>query len=423
MAAAVSSVPRLTFLNNTGAPLNGGNVYTYAAGTLTPKTFYSDEAKTVPVSNPIVINAAGRPQASAVDTTEVNLYYTGSAKFVVKDANGLTLYTADNIEEVAVASGGAGVTLISPTINTSILSASALLAGICGGRLTLTSGVPVTPTDVTAAATVYFTPYGTGVGTGNIGLYDGSATWTLLPFTEKSLALGTVTSGLPYDVFAYNNAGVVALEKAAWSSTSQIFSSGTYTTTRPMQNGIYVKSTNGTAIDSTRRYLGTFYTTSTTTTEDSASKRFLWNYYNRAQRAMRALDTTNTWTYSIAAFREANNSAANQLSVIVGVAEEGIEVTALGAASNSGAGANIFVSIGEDATNAKGANVISAGGMTGVGAGTQVTWSAYCCATPAIGYHFYAWLEYDNTGSGTTTWIGDAGGTSFQTGITGMWKS
>ncbi len=103
MAAAVSSVPRLTFFANDGTPLNGGLVYTYLAGTLTPKTFYSDESKTVPVSNPIVINSAGRPQASAVDTTEVNLYYSGSAKFVVKDSSGSTLYTADNVEEVAVA--------------------------------------------------------------------------------------------------------------------------------------------------------------------------------------------------------------------------------------------------------------------------------------------------------------------------------
>jgi hypothetical protein len=103
MSAAVSSVPRLTFFANDGTPLNGGLVYTYAAGTLTPKTFYSDEAKTVPVSNPIVLNAAGRPQASAIDTTEVNLYFTGSAKFVVKNSLGSTLYTADNIEEVAVA--------------------------------------------------------------------------------------------------------------------------------------------------------------------------------------------------------------------------------------------------------------------------------------------------------------------------------
>lgn len=42
MSAAVSSVPRLTFFDNSGKPLNGGSVYTYAAGTLTPKTFYSD---------------------------------------------------------------------------------------------------------------------------------------------------------------------------------------------------------------------------------------------------------------------------------------------------------------------------------------------------------------------------------------------
>lgn len=146
MAAAVSSVPRLTFLSNAGAPLNGGNVYTYAAGTLTPKTFYSDESKTVPISNPIVLNSAGRPVASATDPTEVNLYYTGSAKFVVKDSSGSTLYTSDNVEEVAVA--GAQVIAFPATVtggvsggiayfsSTTALAASSLLtnhAPIIGG--------------------------------------------------------------------------------------------------------------------------------------------------------------------------------------------------------------------------------------------------------------------------------------------------
>jgi hypothetical protein len=145
MAAAVSSVPRLTFFANDGSPLTGGNVYTYAAGTLTPKTFYSDEAQTVPVSNPIVLNAAGRPQASATDATEVNLYYTGSAKFVVNDSGGSTLYTSDNVEEIAVAGGAIAfpVTVTGGTsgaipyfASTASLAVSALLtahAPIIGG--------------------------------------------------------------------------------------------------------------------------------------------------------------------------------------------------------------------------------------------------------------------------------------------------
>src|SRR3989344_6235690 len=50
------------------------------------------------------------------------------------------------------------------------------------GRLTLTTAVPVTTSDVTAATTVYFTPYNGD----KIALYDGS-TWAISAFTEKSI--------------------------------------------------------------------------------------------------------------------------------------------------------------------------------------------------------------------------------------------
>lgn len=151
MAAAVSSVPRLTFFANDGTPLNGGLVYTYLAGTLTPKTFYSDDAKTVPVSNPIVINAAGRPQASASDTTEVNLYYTGSAKFIVKTSLGATLYTSDNVPEVAIVGGSITIpfTVVGMTsggvlygASTTSVASSALLAA---NAITLGGGAGLPP--------------------------------------------------------------------------------------------------------------------------------------------------------------------------------------------------------------------------------------------------------------------------------------
>lgn len=164
MAAAVSSAPRLTFFANDGTPLNGGLVSTYAAGTLTPKTTYSDEAKTVPISNPIVLNAAGRPVASATDPTEVNVYYTGSAKFVVKTSLGATLYTSDNVEEVGVAGSALAfpVTVTGGTSGaipyfsaTTTLSVSALLAAhgvmVGGGAGT----APTTLTPLTTGQRLY----------------------------------------------------------------------------------------------------------------------------------------------------------------------------------------------------------------------------------------------------------------------------
>jgi hypothetical protein len=51
--------------------------------------------------------------------------------------------------------------------------------------------------------------------TDRIVLWNGTL-WTPLAFTEKSLALSGLTSGLEYDVFGYLSAGDLALELHAW---------------------------------------------------------------------------------------------------------------------------------------------------------------------------------------------------------------
>ena len=280
-----------------------------------------------------------------------------------------------------------------------------VLPSICSGRLTLTTGVPVTTTDVTGATTIYFTPY-----KGNkISLYDGT-NWKLYTFTERSLALGTLTSGLPYDVFIYDNAGTLTLEFTAWTNGT------TRATALTTQDGVLVKTG---AL--TRRYLGTFYTTSTTQTEDSYAKRFLWNYYNRVESPMRVLETTDSWAYSTATMRQARASTANQIALIVGVAEDAIDVTVDAHVSSSFAGQSAAtVAIGEDSTTtAATGSVIGyitldqqmADAIQNIGARLQTI--------PTAGFHFYAWLEY-SAANLTTTWYGDNNTpTILQSGISG----
>src|SRR5437667_2558437 len=97
------------------------------------------------------------------------------------------------------------------TAATTAATAADVDAGLCEGRLTLTSGTPITTSDVTGATNVYWTPY-----QGNrIALYDGAA-WSAVTFTELTLALGTLVNGQAYDVFAYSNAGVATLELLEW---------------------------------------------------------------------------------------------------------------------------------------------------------------------------------------------------------------
>jgi pectate lyase-like protein len=327
------------------------------------------------------------PSLTASNLTSGRVPIAGSAGLLADDAD-LT-FSGDTLTVTKASIG----TILNKTV-----------AGICQGRLTLTSGTPVTTADVTGATSVYFTPY-TGNG---IGLYDGSSLWTLLTFTEATLALGTLTSGLPYDVFAYNNSGTIALEALAWSSGT------TRATALTLQDGILVK-TGAT----TRRYLGTFYTTSTTQTEDSFAKRFLWNYYNRVARPMRVVDATNTWQWTTNSYQQANAAATNQLDFVVGVAEVEVEATVIGFAANATVPQRVEVSIGVDSASTAASGVIGQFASLAIAGEPQIV-TASLKAYSAIGRHFWAWLERDSTATGTTTWLGDNGdNTLVQAGIHG----
>ena len=274
--------------------------------------------------------------------------------------------------------------------------------GLCEGRLTLTTAVPVTTADVTAATSIFFTPY-----KGNrVALYDGTR-WALYAFTELTLALGTITSGLPYDVFLYNNAGTLTLELLAWTNGT------TRATALVTQNGVLVK-TGAT----TRRYLGTFYTTSTTTTEDSFAKRFLWNYYNRVRRPMRVMEATDSWVYSSSTIRQARATATNQLEFIVGVAEGMVEAAVQGGATCTVTEGN-SVLIGLDSTTAMVSGCFTDTHATTGGVVVPTALMASVRLIPVAGYHYLAWLERSGA-AGVTTWYGDqAAPTIVQNGIHG----
>ena len=80
------------FFTQQGAVLTGGKLYTYEAGTTTPKVTYTTSAGNVAWTNPIVLDAAGRVPNSG----EIWLTYA-AYKFVLKDANDVLIATYDNI--------------------------------------------------------------------------------------------------------------------------------------------------------------------------------------------------------------------------------------------------------------------------------------------------------------------------------------
>lgn len=247
-----------------------------------------------------------------------------------------------------------------------------------GGRLTLSTGTPVTTSDVTGATTVYYTPYLHDA----IVLWDGTR-WVASTFAETSLALGTVTSALPYDIFGYLSSGTFTLEKLAWTSATA------RATAITIQDGRYCKSG-----DKTRLYLGTIFTTSTTATEDSITKRFVWNMYNRVPRPMFKAETgASNWSYTTASWRSANNNTAIRLEIIRGLNEDAVQISNL-AASQSSAGATTSCGIGLDSTSSPtGASPLLGGG----GVAYYQSGTAAYDGFPGLGYHYFQSLEYGGT--------------------------
>lgn len=79
------------FFNDNGVPLVGGLLYTYLAGTTTPAVTYTSSTGLTANSNPIVLNAAGRPPY------EIWLDGINSYKLVLKTSTGTQIWVMDNI--------------------------------------------------------------------------------------------------------------------------------------------------------------------------------------------------------------------------------------------------------------------------------------------------------------------------------------
>lgn len=79
-----------SFTNDAGIPLSAGRLYTYAAGTTTLKTTWSDAAQSAPNTNPIILNARG----------EASVFWNGSYKVELRTAADAVIWTVDDVTAV-----------------------------------------------------------------------------------------------------------------------------------------------------------------------------------------------------------------------------------------------------------------------------------------------------------------------------------
>lgn len=259
----------------------------------------------------------------------------------------------------------------------------ARIKDINDGRLTLTTAVPVTVSNVTAAATLYFTPY---IGN-QIALYTGSK-WIVVTFAEMSVAAPATPTQM-YDVFLDYNDGTPQLVLLAWTNDT------TRATALTKQDGIYVKTG-----DTQQRFLGSVRTVTASQFNDAETLRHLSNYYHRVPRSLLKVEATASWNYSTATIRQANAAAANQVDVVICVQELLLDLLLQVAAKND-AGVSFAAGIGEDSTT----TFASAGHASGSAIDGFLT---RLCKYPAVGRHVYSWNEW-SAASGTTTWYGTSG--------------
>src|SRR5262245_18073371 len=94
-------------LDMNGLPLSGGHLFFFVAGTTTPQSAFIDEALTLVLPNPLILDASGR----------VPMFYLadGHIKIRLEDKNGVVIIAADSLLVIGPSAGGGGGGGVDPT--------------------------------------------------------------------------------------------------------------------------------------------------------------------------------------------------------------------------------------------------------------------------------------------------------------------
>jgi hypothetical protein len=317
------------------------------------------------------------------------------------------------------------------------------------GRLSITSGTPVsTVNSLVDVPTLYWCLYGGST----YPWYDGT-NWTVREISELSITLdgyaaahtGYHVGGYVFDVFLYNDGGTDRLVTGPmWSGTAygpdQVRSAAI-----SRLNGIWVNSASMTArfgnaagntvtVPAQRgTYVGTAmsYDTGTPGAQSELggllSLQFgapnehawipFWNCYNRVPYVCTMADPTNSWTYSTGAWRKLNNNDNNKAFSVTGIAEDPVsaklqyaQLGQVGVAAFSN-----FLSLGLNSETSPYAGAVPGYSLS------QDTYRIYGPVhsfaefPPLAGWNTIVALEYGHTAGGTTTY-GDDNDPGFENG-------
>lgn len=305
------------------------------------------------------------------------------------------------------------------------------------GRLSISGSNAVNANIEEANSTVHYLPY---IGN-TVPIFSGSM-WRTLDFGDSiSLVLDSDSGHTNYhqenknfDLFCAleEGTGSILLGSGPQWSSDTVRGSGAGTSELTRLDGIrvnrydmvlrYGSGANDllTVGSNEATFLGVMRPTkpiATTYVFDSVLKRHLWNCYNRGSVDLRAVDTTDNWSYSTNSWRQANASAANLVSLVTGLRLDLIEIDAYGMVLNSTTTARrVGVGIGVGSTTVNSAQILANGAVVDLRLGVSAKYSGFL-----FGYQELVWLER-GAGSDTQTWYGDNGSDMIQSGLIGrMW--
>lgn len=287
------------------------------------------------------------------------------------------------------------------------------------GRLTLTSGVGLTTSDVVGAISVYYTPFAGAL----VPIWDGTE---FVPhvFTELSLPLDANSGHVGYhsaagnfDLFIFNDAGTLRLGSGpSWAvggGSTTARGSGAGSTELELKNGVWTNtqaitlrfgSASGNTVvvaDNSATFVGTFAASANGQATDSADRRLLGNAYNVAPRPVRRTDPAVSVNYSAAIDQPVNADVNNCVDLVCPLDGMVVEIVAsLLVENNDATPRSVSVAIGSDTTTAypqalRNRQVII---------NQQTTLMTHYKGSPGLGRRRFHWL-YQGAGAGTQTWF------------------
>lgn len=303
------------------------------------------------------------------------------------------------------------------------------------GYLTLNNSTsnPIVASDTTSS-TVYYTPF-----KGNWTVLSNGTILFPYQFSQMSLALtASQAANNIYDVFMWWNGGTPVIGTGpSWSAGGGSVSAGSCargtgagSTALTRLQGVLVNtvqvsllngSTTYTCPANEGIYLGSIFIDSAAgqvTCHRSWGSDRKWgvsNAYNKMQTTLVGGDSTASWTYSTATYRQSNGSSSNRIAAFSGLAEDEVVAWFSQYAQATAVGGNtspIFFAIGVNSTTAASGMAGTVGrvfvGGSGAGDSNNAggSASAQYILPPALGINYLNMLEKSNGATSGGTYYG-----------------